>query len=262
MFVTLSGGIALSQPAPSFEVASIRMNKDVRAKMDLEFAPGGERFAATGAPLNLLIVTAYGIAIPQYDAEKSLASVLSERYDVQAKAGHPVGRSEMLRMLQALLVERFQLKIHRETKELDAYVLVIDKEGRKKVSQLHASGVPHPDAAAPLNPLHARGAEPSGGYLVFKDETMTDFAWRLSTLQVLAGKVVVDRTGLDQHYDFELRYGRDLAGPAAGAANEASPGDAPSIFTAVREQLGLRLVPQKLPIEILKVERAERPSEN
>jgi uncharacterized protein (TIGR03435 family) len=255
---------AACQPAPSFEVASIRQNKNAGEKGDMEFAPGGERFTATNVPLSLLIVTAYHVTLPQFSWQDSAFPVLSERYDIQAKADHPVSRAEMSRLLQSLLEDRFKLVVRRETKDLQSYVLVVDKGGPR----LHLSEVPHVNDAAPLNPYHARGGERSGGYLVFKNETMADFAFRLCTLVVLDGRVVVDKTGLDGHYDFELQFAPEPAFAPSTGANLHEPLPAsifnagPSIFTALREQLGLRLEPQKVPLEVLSVEHAERPAEN
>src|ERR1700733_667659 len=94
--VALAAGFAFSQSVPSFEVASIRLNKDPRARTSLDFSPGGERFVAINAPLKLLILTAYGVTVPQFAWEKSSIPVLSERYDIEAKAGHPIRRDEML----------------------------------------------------------------------------------------------------------------------------------------------------------------------
>jgi uncharacterized protein (TIGR03435 family) len=256
--------VAACQPAPSFEVASIRLNKNADEKGAMEFPPGGERFAATNVPLSLLIATAYGVTIPQFSWQNSALPVLSERYDVQAKADHPVSRAEMSRLLQSLLEDRFKLVVRRETRDLQSYALVVDKGG----PLLHLSEASHVNDAAPLNPYHARGDERSSGYLAFKDETMSDFAFRLSTLVVLDGRVVVDKTGLDGHYDFELKFSPEPAFAPATGANLREPLPAsiliagPSIFTALREQLGLSLEPRKIPIEVLSVERAERPTEN
>lgn len=236
---------AQGEPANSFEVASIRPNKSAKARADIEFPPGGERFLGTAVPLAALIITAYGVTVPQCSCQNF--PVLSERFDVQAEAEHPVSPSEMLRLLQSLLADRFQLVIRREKKRLPAYALVVEKSGPK----LGLSDVPHQDDAAPLNLYRARGAEPASGYLVFRDETMQEFAWRLATLVVLDGRVVVDQTGLEGHYNFELKYGTDAPGS-----------DGPSIFTALREQLGLCLEPRKLPLEVITVEHAETPSAN
>ena len=218
----------------------------------MDFPPGGDRFTATDVSLGALVLTAYSVTPQQCSCQGSALPVLSERFDIQAKAEHALSRGEMLGMLRSLLKERFKLEIHRETKEFEAYSLVVEKGGPR----LHLTDVPQANDAAPLNPYHARGLAPGGGYLVFKDETMEYFAWRLSTLVILGGRVVVDKTGLDGHYDFELKFRPeppDAAGPAA---------DAPSIFTALSEQLGLRLQPQKVPLDLLTVEHAERPTEN
>jgi uncharacterized protein (TIGR03435 family) len=264
ILIALAAISTLCQPTPSFEVASIRLHKDSKEKADLEFSPGGERFVATNVPLSLLAMTAYGVTVPQLSWDKSASSVLSERYDIQAGAAHPVGAGDMLRMLQTLLVERFKLVVQHEMKELDVYVLVPDDGRQKRGASLRVSDAPPLNGTTPLNPYHARGTEPNGGHLVFKDETMADFAWRLSALVQLGGRVVIDETGLGDHYDFELRFKPDLPTSPLDANNgpEHALGDDPSIFTAVREQLGLRLVPKKLSIQILNVERAERAAEN
>lgn len=234
------------QPATSFEAASIRLSKDTKAHGGIEFAPGGERFIATAVPLATLIMTAYGLTVPQCVCQGPFP-VLTQRFDVDAKADHSVNASEMLRLLQALLVDRFKLQIHRESKYLPAYALVPDKTG----ARLKQSDVPHGNDSAPLNLYRARGTERSQGDLIFRDESMQEFAWRLTTLSVLDGYVVVDQTGLKGHYDFALKY-----------TTESGDSDFPPIFTAVREQLGLRLEPRKLPLEVIVIEHAEIPSAN
>lgn len=210
------------------------------------FLPGGERFAATNVPLAALILVAYNLASPQCSCQNSSFPVLWERFDVEAKAEHPVSAAGMLPLLQNMLQDRFKLVVRRETKELPAYELTVDRGGPK----LHASSAPHTNGASPLNPYHARGSEPSRGDLFFQDETMAELAWRLSTLLVLDNRVVVDKTGLDGDYDFELKF-----------ATEPSTGG-PSIFTALREQLGLRLEARRTSVEFVTVENAEQPSEN
>src|ERR1700722_5790416 len=122
-----------------------------------------------------------------------------------------------------------------------------------------ASRAAYINEAAPFHPYHARGGEGDsykGLDLLIQDATMADLAWRLSSLTILENHVVVDKTGLDGHYDIELKF----AGQSASAP--PSDSDAPSIFTALREQLGLRLDAQKIPLEVLSVEHAERPAGN
>jgi uncharacterized protein (TIGR03435 family) len=247
----LVASIALAQYQPKFEVASIRPST-AKGKGDMDFPPGGERLRGTNVPLSLLIVTAYNVTFPQLSWQSSAFPVLNQKFDVQAKSDHPVNRAEMLGLLQSLLADRFKLVLRRETKPLDAYLLVVDKGGPK----LHLSDMPHDNHSAPVNPYRARGAEPSGGYLVFKDESMAEFAWRLSSLVVLGDRVIVDQNGLDGYYDFELKFGPD------STAAPSPPADLPSIFTALHEQLGLRLDARKVPLDVLFVKHAERPAEN
>jgi uncharacterized protein (TIGR03435 family) len=255
ILLAFSAGLAMCQPAPSFEAASIRLNKSSKGGGDIEFLPGAERFSATNVPLAALILTAYNLTSPQCSCSSKAVPVLSERFDIQAKAEHPVGPREMLRLLQSLLADRFKLAVRHETKDLEAYALVIDKGGPK----LRPSKAPHFNDAAPLNPYHARGVEGHSSYaldLVITDATMADLAWRLSSLTILEDHVVVDKTGLDGRYDFELKFAAQSPnGPPADS-------DAPSIFTALREQLGLRLDARKIPLEVLSVEHAERPARN
>ncbi len=104
--LALTASVAVCQPAPSFEVASIRLNKNASEKGNMEFAPGGERFAATNVPLSLLIATAYNVTLSQFSWQNPALPVLSERYDIHAKTEHPVSGAEMLRLLQSLLEDR------------------------------------------------------------------------------------------------------------------------------------------------------------
>ena len=248
----LAPGIAHGQ---SFEVASIRINKSSRAKSGIEFLPGGERFLAT-APLAALVMLAYDLTSPQCRCQSSALPGLWERFDIQAKADRPVHPQEMLRLLQNLLEERFKLTVRREMKELPAYALLVDKTGAK----LSTSAVMHTeDDAAPRNGYHARGIEErseSSLVLAITDATMADLAWRLSTLTVLEDHVVIDQTGLTGYYDIELKF--DSRSPAGLPSTDG----APSIFTALQEQLGLRLEQRKMPVEFVTVEHAEQPTEN
>lgn len=249
-------GVAECQPGPSFEVASIRLNKDSRSRGNIEFPQGGERFRASNVPLGAMIQMAYNVTNPQCSCYRPSLPVLSEGYDIQAETEYPVKPAEMLRMLRNLLQDRFKLVVHRETKELPAYALVVDKGGPK----LRASHAPDVDDAAPLNPYHAWGVEGHASRyalaLATPHATMAELAWRLSTLTILDDHVMVDQTGLDGRYDLELKF-------SGVSPTEPLPGnDAPSIFTALREQLGLKLESGRIPLEFITVEHAERPTEN
>ncbi len=218
----------------------------------MDFAKGGERFTATNMPLGGLLLIAYNITVRQLTGSDAVLSgkAFSEKYDIAAKAEHAVRPDVMLRMLQALLAERFKLVVRQETREVPVYALVLAKGGPAALSDSPAS-----EAAGPLIPAHAGGIEPRSGQLVFKNESMRDFGWALSRAAGIGDRVVVDETGLTGGYDFELTFERDN-GPAAGA--EAG---GPSIFSAVQEQLGLKLEAKKAPVEFVVIEHVENASQ-
>jgi uncharacterized protein (TIGR03435 family) len=234
----------LGQSLPAFEVASVRMNRTAGGRATVEFSPGGERFTATNTPLGQLIVTAFGVTPQQVSP---LDPVIYEKYDVQATTEHPVTRREMQRMLQALLADRFRLSIRREMKEQSVYALLVDKRGPK---------LPLSKEDLPWTLSRARGNEQNSGRMTFENESMPDFAFALSTLVVI-GRVVIDKTGLAGNYDFKLNFA-----PPDRMSDPSTAQDAPSIFTAVQEQLGLRLEAQKIPVESLVIEHVERASDN
>jgi uncharacterized protein (TIGR03435 family) len=227
-------------------VASIKPNRITSGRPIAEFLSGGERFTASNISLANLIIIAYGITPRQID---SLPPITFEKYDVLASTEHSVPRDEMLRMLQTLLADRFQLRVHREVRELPYYALVVDKHGPK---------LQRSEEQLPWNLTRSRGSEQdiSGvSQITFTSESMADFASVLSTL-LAVGRMVIDKTGLSGSYDFGLKYTR------ADRPIPPSDADAPSIFTAMQEQLGLRLEPAKGPVEILMIDHVQRPDEN
>jgi len=250
----VSGQVATAPPV--FEVASVRLNQTGTRGGTMDFPKGGERFTATNMPLGAIILIAYNITVRQLSG---LDSSLSEKYDIAAKAEHAVSPDEMLRMLQALLVDRFQLVVHRETKEVPVYALTLGKSGAK----LHHSNPPESGGLALRTPSRAGGTEPRSGHLIFKNESMPDFAWALSRMAGIGDRVVVDRTGLKGTYDFDLTFERDGL-PAAGSdvREAATRLEGSSVFSALQEQLGLKLESTKAPVEFLIVDHVEKPSEN
>jgi uncharacterized protein (TIGR03435 family) len=197
------------------------------------FDPGG-RFTATGAPLSALMQEAYGIKGFQISGGPSWVN--SERYDVVAKpnAGANLSQERLKPMIQALLAERFQLKIHRETKDLTIYSLMAGKDGPK----LHAST----GASGP-------GLSMGRGQLSGHKVSMTMLA---SILELQLDRNVRDNTGIQGDFDIKLEWSPDETADRAG----------PSIFTALQEQLGLKLGSQKGPVEVLVIDSAEKASAN
>jgi uncharacterized protein (TIGR03435 family) len=213
----------------------------------MEFSKGGERFTMTNMPLGALILVAYNVTIRQLSGP---IEFLSDRYDVDAKAEHPASADQVLEMLRTLLADRFELRLHRENRETPVYMLTIAKGGAKLRRSLAAESA---DTAFRI-PARAGGTEEGSGRLIFRNESMPDLAWALTRTAGIGDRVVVDATGLDERYDFELKFARER--------DSTTPPDGPSIFSALPEQLGLKLEPRKAPVEFLVIDHIERPSAN
>jgi uncharacterized protein (TIGR03435 family) len=184
----------------------------------------------------------------------------SARFNIEAKADSSVdeqlrgldsdvGRLRKQQMLQALLADRFGLKVHQETRKLPIYALTVAKSGPKfQPSQVNGTTV-----NARNGELTVRGS----------DNTIALLA---DALGKQLGRVVVDRTGLEGRYDLTLKWTpdelSDSQGGASGARSSTSDASAPSLFTAIQEQLGLKLVPEKGPVAVLVIDHVEMPSEN
>ena len=241
----IAAAVLHAQP-PAFEVASIKPNKSSTTAGSLNMAPERGSFVATNAVALTLVMTAYNMWADRITGYP--AWMTSERLDVEAKSDHPVSRDEMLRMLQTLLADRFKLSVRSEMKEIPIYALVVAKGGPKLRD---ASGG---------STLGGRGPK---GEILFRNISMPFFALGLAKGGI--DRPIIDKTGLNGTYDFELLFTpesirsgprREEEGPAALST------DGPSIFSALEEQLGLKLEPQKGPIEFLNIVHVERPSEN
>jgi bla regulator protein BlaR1 len=237
---------------PAFEVASIKPAKPGQRGMRVEFDPGG-RFVASNMSLRFLIQQAYGIKDFQIVGAPAWAG--SEHYDIVAKpeSGVELGRDSLRPMMEALLVERFKLVVHRETKELPIYSLVVAKSGSKLKESAGEQG---------------RVMQRFG-----RGEVNLEGATMVMLVTMLAqqlGRNVIDNTGLTGHYDIKLQWTPDesLRGPGDGGGppppESAAPPDnsGPSLFTAVQEQLGLKLESSKGPVEIVVIDHVEKATEN
>jgi bla regulator protein blaR1 len=262
--------------AYEYEVASIKPDKSGTNMVRLMFSPDG--LTATNATLQMVIHAAYEVEDHQISGGPSWLN--SEHYDLEAKmdsvtadALHKLSEEqrtlERQRMLQALLTDRFKLTIHRETRELPIYALVIAKNGLKlqeaKPGDTYPNGMKGPDGRAGGGMMFGMGR----GSVTGQGIPVSNLV-RLLSRQL--GRTVVDKTGLTAKYDFTLQWTPDesqgamFKGPGPGPEGTASPPppdpSGPSIFTAVQEQLGLKLESQKGPVEILVIDHAEQPSEN
>lgn len=240
----LSGQTAL--PRRAFEVASIRLRQGPVGRA-VQFSASGPRLTLEAYPAVALIAEAYDLKPDQLSFAASGSQPDGDTYyDIVAKAegdGTP-RRGEFRLMLQTLLAERFHLKVHRETKEMPVYALVVGKNGPKfKQSS--------PDAAF----VSDHGVNGHNQTITLARSTMESLANEIRG-GFAVGRPVLDRTGLTETYDLKME-----ATPEGRINRAPEPGDI-SIFTAVQQQLGLRLDPRKEPVEILVVDHIEKPSEN
>lgn len=251
-----------AQTAPSFEVASIRRNLTANQQGRGLAAPQpGGRFIAIGATLRHLVNGAYGLEViggPEW--------LDTDRFDVNARAEGDRPIAEMQQMLRSLLSDRFRLVVHTETREVPVYALTIARKDRALGPKLRASDARCAQEARNFVP-GAPGFPPACGDFRMGARALTARGMTMRRLaQVMSGSLgrpVLDRTGLDSAYDLELEWSSGLGlqqpPPGSAGAAELTP-DGLSLFTAMQEQLGLRLQPTRGPVDVIVVDRAEPPT--
>jgi uncharacterized protein (TIGR03435 family) len=261
--------IAFAQSAPqaSFEVASVKPNTSGDLPYSVRILPGG-RLRGINASLRSLITAAW--AIPDSRLSGGPPWVDSARFDIEAKgqldAGKPT-EDQISQMLQTLLADRFRLELRKETKEVPVYALLIAKNGPKLEAPVGKGCFdPHAGVPPPTTGIGEPPARPCGGFNMLPGQMfgakvpMWRFAMNLSRF---LGRPVLNKTGLDGPYDITLHWNPNETQSSA-ASTEPPPSDSPgpSIFTAVQEQLGLRLESQKGPVEFFVIDHAEKPDAN
>lgn len=266
------GILAAQTPAPApqkFEVASIKPGDPNSHQVRFMIAPGG-RFECSNVTLKLLIQQAYGVR--DFQIVGAPGWVSSERFNVSAKAedGAKTDKEHLQAMLQSLLEDRFHLTIHRETKELPVYALVVGKNGPKFHEAAPPTGAP--DTEGPATDGKSAPPRTPKGMMRFGRGEITaqsmDLGAFANQLAQALGRPVIDKTGLTGRYDFDLHWTPDESqsvgmGPAGpDSPPPSSDATGPSIFTALQEQLGLKVESSKGPVEIIVIERVERPTEN
>jgi uncharacterized protein (TIGR03435 family) len=249
---TLSGlAISQTQPTPArgFEVATVKHQPGPANSIGIEALPGG-RLAVEFSSLRELIQVAYSVQARQISGGPDW--VRTDRYDIQAKAeGNPPREPIAGPMLQVLLEERFHLVLHRETKRLPVYELTIGRTSAKlQPSRSDSCG-------STQNPcgFHGFGVDGLNRTLKMAGATMAELAEALSRSQ---RTTVIDRTGLQGTFDLNIAWSVDPPSPIADSASASGP----SIFTALLEQLGLFLKSTRAPVEVLVIDRVEKPSAN
>ena len=264
-------GVAYAQ-TPQFEVASIKPASPDARGMFITPGPGGG-VRISNMTLKEMIVLAYRVQPFQISGGPPWLDSL--RYDVVAKPETKPKQDEIPLMLQALLAERFQLTIHRETKELPMFALVLARKDGKLGPKLvpHEGECPAPDPNKPPAPPEPGKPPKLGcGGMMMGPRGLTAVGMPVASLvpmlSRILGTTVVDKTGLTEKFDISAEWAPDenqaaaLLPPGAPPPSPAADNGGPSVFTALQEQLGLKLESQKGPVEILVIDRVEKPSEN
>jgi len=262
--------------AQTFDVVSIkRLAVTAPPAFDMSERPDGG-FTMTGAPVTVLIAQAYPpaavadlVGLPDWATK--------DRFDFKATASLlKPSRDDRRSMLRAMLADRFKLAVHTETREQPVYELVFARSDRRLGANIKPTDVDCDAKAAAAEAARAAGTTPSrqpqadantatapvcgvmirGNYLE-GDMKMTSLA---NQLRSAAGRVIVDKTGLTGNYRVKLTY--DVAAGRRGPETAPPPDAPPSVFTAVQEQLGLKLESSKGSRDVLVVDHLERPAEN
>lgn len=284
----IAGGLPLAnfqdlpQP-PSFAVASIKLNPNCNLGQPADSSPG--RLHLPCKSLRSLVRMAYGtfaggtFGTRSVDVLNGPSWLDKEYYEISAKADSDASYSEMAGpMLQTLLEDRFKLRVRRESRESSVYILTLAKGGPKfKLSKEGSCTAIEPSQRA-LAPGESPPRPCGSGRVNTTDDTMTIDAYSM-TLDEFVGRLlpgqvhrpIVDKTGLTGRFDIHLEFTPDIFAtgpmqlngvPSSEVIQPSNNAAGPSIFTALKKQLGLKLSPSKGPVQVLIIDHAERPSPN
>jgi uncharacterized protein (TIGR03435 family) len=230
-----TAAVSAQSASPAFEVAVVRENRS--GSQNSSSRTAGERYSGVNVSLISLLRTAYAVQEFQIAGQPAWADI--EKFDIDAKMPSGANPRDFPLMLQRLLADRFKLVVHQEPRQAPIYTLVVTKEGPK---------------LAPGDPSKCGGSScgfnASPTEIVGENVTMAQFAARLSRS---IGTHVVDGTSLSGTYDFKVTWLPDDRFAGRGASAN------PTLFTAIQEQLGLRLQSGRGPVETLVVDRVEKP---
>jgi uncharacterized protein (TIGR03435 family) len=267
---------AVPADRPKFDAASIKPHKSGEQGTYLRRQPGG-LYRAANVPLRALIASAY---LNEFPPKGRLVFggqgwIDSEHFDIEARAESNPGNEQERLMVQSLLEDRFKLVLHHETRQLPIYALVLSKAGKTGPQLILHSGDakcadPAADRPQQPGPGEAMPAFCGGFFMNLRPGDLRETGNKI-TIAMLApflsqsvDRTVVDRTGLSGVFDFTLEFAPEL-GPDSQPGSTASASDppvAPSLFTALQEQLGLKLEPQTGPVDVVVIDHVEEPSPN
>ena len=248
LLFALSGLTAFAQEKPgrlTFEVQTVKPTKPDQRGGGIKALPGGQEYVADGAPVKLMIALMYKIPMRQITGGPEWMD--TDRWDVRAKAERPSNLDDLHVMFQNLITDEFGMKFHKEVKEGPVYALTVDKSGLKmKVNEKPQ------DFQVPVQGGFA-------GVTIGKRVPMEYLTWYLGQQLQRDNRPVVDYTGLKGNYDWTLDFAPELPPNFPRENLPAGFLDRPSIFDAVKQQLGLKLEPQKGPVEYYVIDHIEKP---
>jgi uncharacterized protein (TIGR03435 family) len=267
MLGLVSHPAAQSAARPRFEVASVKPSAADPVGLPRAVPPAPGRFTMLSVPLRLLVLRAYGDLFDDSQIIGGPDWQMSRRFDIQARAEDAAaGMDAMLPMLKTLLDERFQLKVHTETREMPIFALVVARDDRRlganitpsttdcsnpeRVAKMQASGPSDRGMPCAIWPVPARAA--GSATLRANAASMAALA---EFLRGATRRVVHDRTGLNGLYDWEMTYDRAIRGVTPAPSTSESP----ELTTALQEQLGLKLESTRGPVEVLVIDSAALP---
>jgi uncharacterized protein (TIGR03435 family) len=258
-------------PRPQYDVASVKPNTSGTGILFFTGPPQRATFTATNATLQSLVGLAYQIKPFQIEGGPSWLG--SDHFDISAKPPEgPVTREQSALMLQMLLEDRFKLVVRRTSKEVPIYALMPAKGSMKLKAASETACFKIVPGALPPPPVPGN-PPPCGGFFMSPNTLQgggISMAQLASNLTNILRRPVLDKTGFTGTFDVHLEFSRESTAPM-GAAGSSTPGAAPgvlfdnngpTIFTALQEQLGLKLESQKGPADLLVTDHAEKPTEN
>ena len=258
LLVVTGVGVVASAQRAQFEVASVKLHTSDDQRMYMVAQPSG-RFVAANIPLRMLIRSAYQLQDDQIVGGPDWLA--TDRFDIDARAPQAPGspNRQVLEMLQTLLADRFKLTMHSEKRELPVFALERSRRDGSFGQGLRPTACP--DMAIDLSrPQPCMNIQTGVGSLTLRGMPLTQFT---AYLAPYVNRVIVDRTNLDGRYDIELKWTPESPAQGRGAGEPpASDPNAISIFTALQEQLGLRLDSTRDTVDVLVIDTLERLTPN
>jgi uncharacterized protein (TIGR03435 family) len=275
-FIALTWMVTFAQPTQTgttvtFEVASVKRNNSGGLAMNLGRPFKGRTYTATNVALRNVIALAYGIPVARVlggpswigAASTDLRFVGGDRFDISATLPQDSSVDQVPAMLRALLADRFKMVVHKEAREAPMYALIVARTDGRLGPQLRKASIDCEAAQAAGTVIPAakpgeRGLCDSevGGAILGRGQRITALARMLS---VFADRPIIDQTGLKGGFDFDVRF-PELETPADATGPRADPST--GIFTALQEQLGLKLESTRSKLEFLVIDNVQHPTEN